>query len=222
MQDTHDSSLYALKKIRCPFGEESVSQALREVEAYTLFAGHPNIIHSIDHSVVTDKSDASAKTVYVLLPYCQHGNLQDMINANLVNRSKIPQKRLMTLMLGTCKALKAMHQFQPKNTANGLNPLTAARRVKAEAATADTEAAQVAGKGKGKGKAKANGTESSPDEDGLEHDPLIDREGTWGPDGPSPDGPSPGEHYGAFAHRDIKPGMPAANSQCSSPHTPLH
>ena len=84
-----------LKKIRCPFGQESVSLALKEVEAYTLFSPHPNIIHSIDYSVETDKSDPSAKTVYILLPYYRRGNLQDMINANLVNHTKFPEKRLM-------------------------------------------------------------------------------------------------------------------------------
>jgi serine/threonine protein kinase len=41
VQDTSTSELFALKKIRCPFGEESVSQALKEVEAYTLFSPNP-------------------------------------------------------------------------------------------------------------------------------------------------------------------------------------
>jgi hypothetical protein len=43
-----DSSgaLYALKKIRCPFGQESVRNALKEVEAYNLF-NHKSIIKCI-------------------------------------------------------------------------------------------------------------------------------------------------------------------------------
>ena len=91
-----------------------MSLALKEVEAYTLFSPHPNIIHSIDYSVETDKSDSSAKTVYILLPYYRRGNLQDMINANLVNHTKFPERRLMVLFLGVCKALKAMHQYKIK------------------------------------------------------------------------------------------------------------
>jgi len=39
-------SLYALKKIRCPFGQESVRNALKEVEAYNLF-NHKSIIKCI-------------------------------------------------------------------------------------------------------------------------------------------------------------------------------
>jgi serine/threonine kinase 16 len=93
-----------------------VSQALKEVEAYKLFAPHPNIIPSIDHSVASDKYDESAKTVYILLPYYRRGNLQDMINANLVNHTRFPEKKLMTLILGVCKALKSMHQFKMGGT----------------------------------------------------------------------------------------------------------
>ncbi|EOD50465.1 serine threonine protein [Neofusicoccum parvum] len=114
VQDNSGQNLYALKKIRCPFGQESVSQALKEVEAYSLFSPHPNIIHCIDHSIASDKSDPGAKTVYILLPYYRRGNLQDMINANLVNHTNFPERRLMILFLGVCRALKAMHQYKVK------------------------------------------------------------------------------------------------------------
>ncbi|CAK47067.1 uncharacterized protein An16g08180, partial [Aspergillus niger] len=106
VQDKSTSELFALKKIRCPFGQESVSQALKEVEAYNLFTTQNNIIHSIDHCVSTE---SGSKTVYILLPYYQRGNLQDAINANLVNHSRFPEKRLMVLMLGVANALRAMH-----------------------------------------------------------------------------------------------------------------
>ncbi|CCU78988.1 serine/threonine protein kinase [Blumeria hordei DH14] len=100
VQDTSNEALYALKKIRCPFGQESVSLALREVKAYALFSPHPNIIQSIDHCVSSDKSDPGAKTVYIVLPYYRRGNLQDLINSNLVNNTSFPEKQLMKLFLG--------------------------------------------------------------------------------------------------------------------------
>lgn len=96
-----------------------MSQALKEVEAYKLFAPHPNIIPSIDHSVESDKHDESAKTVYILLPYYRRGNLQDLINADLVNHTRFPEKKLMMLMLGVCRALKSMHQFNVAGEQNG-------------------------------------------------------------------------------------------------------
>ncbi|KAF2863367.1 kinase-like protein [Piedraia hortae CBS 480.64] len=99
---------YALKKIRCSLGEESLSRAQKEVEAYRLF-DHPNIIPVVDWEVDRDK-----ETVYILLPYYRRGNLQDMINANLVNGAKVPERRLLGLFLGVCQALKELHQYNPK------------------------------------------------------------------------------------------------------------
>ncbi|KAG5962349.1 hypothetical protein E4U57_007119 [Claviceps arundinis] len=118
VEDTTSHQLFALKKIRCPFGAESVQQAMREVEAYRLFAHIPSIISAVDHAVATERGAAAAdddacKTVYVLLPYYRRGNLQDMINANLVNHGSFPERHLMMLFLGVCKALRAMHEYKP-------------------------------------------------------------------------------------------------------------
>jgi len=119
VQDTSSAELFALKKIHCPFGAESVAQAMKEVDAYKLFARSPGIIHSIDYSIATDRNtggggiggDPSSKTVYVLLPYYRRGNLQDMINANLVNHATFPERRLLLLFLGVCRALRDMHHY---------------------------------------------------------------------------------------------------------------
>ncbi|KAG5972229.1 hypothetical protein E4U58_006831 [Claviceps cyperi] len=118
VEDSTSHQLFALKKIRCPFGAESVQQAMREVEAYRLFAHIPSIISAVDHEVATERGAAAAdddacKTVYVLLPYYRRGNLQDMINANLVNHGSFPERHLMMLFLGVCKALRAMHEYKP-------------------------------------------------------------------------------------------------------------
>ncbi|KAI0164770.1 serine/threonine protein kinase [Xylariaceae sp. FL1272] len=112
VQDTATAELFALKKIRCPFGQESVQQAMREVEAYKTFAHSPSIIHSVDYSIASERNDADSKTVYVLLPYYRRGNLQDIINANLVNHTTFPEKELMHLFLGVCKAMTYMHKYR--------------------------------------------------------------------------------------------------------------
>jgi serine/threonine kinase 16 len=199
VQDTSNESLYALKKIRCPFGQESVSQAMKEVEAYSLFSPHPNIIHAIDHSIAPDRSDPSAKTVYILLPYYRRGNLQDMINANLVNHTKFPERRLMVLFLGVCKALKAMHCYKVGAGPGGEESRKKAKGVRREAARADEEAA-AARRGKGR----------QNDDDSEQQEPLMQGEVTQ-----SQEGFAPGEAR-AYAHRDIKPGMPPAPNTCSS------
>ncbi len=117
VEDASMHTLYALKKIRCPFGEESVSRALREVDAHRLF-GHANIIPAVDHCVASERGD-DQKTVYILLPYYRRGNLQDVINANLVNHTRFPERKLLELMLGVCAALKAMHQYKPGGQTTG-------------------------------------------------------------------------------------------------------
>lgn len=118
--------------------------------------------------------------MYILLPYYRRGNLQDMINANLVNHTKFPEKRLMHLFLGVCKALKAMHQYKVKS---GDRNQDNARRVREEAAAADRDAAHQMG------------------EDDAE-EPLMEAGGEITR---SQDGVAPGQ-IRAYAHRDIKPG----------------
>ncbi|KAK4629224.1 Serine/threonine-protein kinase ppk13 [Fulvia fulva] len=194
VQSPGEPTLYALKKIRCPFGEESVSQALKEVEAYSLFSPHPNIIHAVDHSVKTERGgDAGSKTVYILLPYYRRGNLQDAINANLVNRARFPERRLMVLFLGVCRALKAMHQYRVKGASGGEQSRRNARKVRQEAAEADQDAQD---------EVLANqGRRRRDHEDGeTEHEPLMEGEVMAAQDGVAEGG------MRSYAHRDIKPG----------------
>lgn len=187
--------MYALKKIRCPFGQESVSLALKEVEAYTLFAPHPNIIHSVDHSVVSanDKSDPGSKTVYILLPYYRRGNLQDAINANLVNHLKFPERRLIILFLGVARALKAMHQYRVKGAPGGAASQKKAKGIRQEAEEADQDAAT-------ENKQRRRRPEPERDQEDVEQEPLMDGEVTR-----SQEGVGDGE-LRPYAHRDIKPG----------------
>jgi serine/threonine kinase 16 len=197
VQDKATSELFALKKIRCPFGQESVSQALKEVEAYNLFASQPNIIHSIDHSVSTesgskfrsDGGEPGSKTVYILLPYYQRGNLQDAINANLVNHTRFPEKRLMVLMLGVANALRAMHLYRVKS---GTGPTRKAKAVRREGEEADADITMRMAKPKRRATLDAD--------DDSENEPLMDDEVTRSQEGVQDGDLRP------YAHRDIKPG----------------
>ena len=193
VQDTGNEALCALKKIRCPFGQESVALAMKEVEAYALFSPHPNIIRSVDYCVSSDRSDPGAKTVYILLPYYRRGNLQDIINANLVNHTKFPEKRLMVLFLGVCKALKAMHYYRVGGGPGGINGQKKAKKIRGQAAQADHDAEEEADQ-----RRRQNGRELDPDSE--QQEPLMEGEVTM-----SQEGIAPGD-IRAYAHRDIKPG----------------
>ncbi|KAL4883693.1 MFS general substrate transporter [Aspergillus karnatakaensis] len=198
VQDKSTSELFALKKIRCPFGQESVSQALKEVEAYNLFTSERNIIHSVDHCVSTesgskfrsDAGEAGSKTVYILLPYYQRGNLQDAINANLVNHTRFPEKRLMVLVLGVAEALRAMHQYRVKSRSG---PTRKAKAVRREGEQADAETGMRLPKAKRRASQLAG-------EDDSENEPLMDDEVTQSQEGVEDGNLRP------YAHRDIKPG----------------
>ncbi len=167
---------------------------MKEVEAYALFTPHPNIIRSVDYCVSSDRSDPGAKTVYILLPYYRRGNLQDIINANLVNHTKFPERKLMVLFLGVCKALEAMHNYKVGEGPGGVSSQRKAKKVKGEAAQADQEAAEESEQRRGRQK----GREVDPESE--QQEPLMDGEVTQ-----SQVGVAPGD-VRAYAHRDIKPG----------------
>lgn len=186
MQETSSHQLFALKKIRCPFGAESVQQAMREVDAYRLFAHVPTIISAVDHAVATERgADEATKTVYILLPYYRRGNLQDMINANLVNRSCFPERHLMILFLGVCKALRAMHHYRPAPAER-----MGAGRGEDEEEDEDEDEDQDVGRQE---------SESQPDR------PLMESQPNQHLSFPPSTSPS-GSKKRSFAHRDIKPG----------------
>jgi serine/threonine kinase 16 len=183
VQDTATAELFALKKIRCPFGTESVQQAMREVEAYKTFTHTPSIIHSIDYSIASERNDPESKTVYVLLPYYRRGNLQDIINANLVNHTNFPEKELMHLFLGVCKALRYMHKYRAP---------PAGERMEMGDATASGE---DVGGSKGKNKRNRAVAAADADDETEQARPLMIEEQVV----------APGEQR-SYAHRDIKPG----------------
>ncbi|KAL2270138.1 hypothetical protein VTJ83DRAFT_2322 [Remersonia thermophila] len=176
VQDTSTSELFALKKIRCPFGAESVAQAMKEVEAYKLFSHSPGIIHCVDYAIATERGGGDdSKTVYVLLPYYRRGNLQDMINANLVNHARFPEKRLMVLFLGVCKALRDMHVYRGPAAQGG-------ERMEVPPAA---------------GKATRGTARSDEDDETEQQRPLMTEDERLPP-------AAPGAKR-SYAHRDIKP-----------------
>ncbi|KAK8056671.1 hypothetical protein PG993_001898 [Apiospora rasikravindrae] len=187
VQDTATAELFALKKIRCPFGAESVQQAMREVEAYKTFAHSPAVIHSVDYAIASERNDPGSKTVYVLLPYYRRGNLQDIINANLVNHTQFPEKKLMILFLGVCKAMKDMHQYRA--------PAGGERMEAGNPKAGDPEDAAAGRSSKGKNKRNKAIAASDADDETEQARPLMVDEQVAGP----------GEHR-SYAHRDIKPG----------------
>ncbi|GJN93687.1 hypothetical protein Rhopal_006744-T1 [Rhodotorula paludigena] len=127
-QDTASGRLFALKKIRCPLGSDSVKAALKEVEAYKRFR-HPNIIRCLD-SVVTQDRESDGKVIYLFLPYYKNGTVQNVISANAVNGSRYPEQQMFSIFHGTCLAVRAMHLHK-----SGPSARSTSRRPKMSAAS---------------------------------------------------------------------------------------
>lgn len=168
---------------------------MKEVEAYKLFAHSPHIIHSVDYAIATERgggvgSDPPSKIVYVLLPYYQRGNLQDMINANLVNHTRFPERRLMELFLGVCRGLRDMHIY------SGGGPGGEERMTMR---TDGTDPNVARAKGRKRGAAGADDEDESEQQRPLmtgEEDTAI----------------ATGGKERSYAHRDIKPGLYSRSS----------
>lgn len=150
-------------------------------------------------SGIGDTGSSNSKTVYILLPYYRRGNLQDAINANLVNHTRFPERRLMALMLGVCKGLKAMHQYKvpsatPDTKANIAKQQ--AKTIRQEAAAEDAELARR----QARSQKRTMAAERQEEVHEEQQEPLMEGEVTL-----SQEGVEPGQ-IRAYAHRDIKPG----------------
>lgn len=151
-QDETSGRQFALKKIRCPLGSESVSEAMKEVEAYKRFR-HPNCIRCLD-SAVTQEADG--KVIYLFLPFYKKGNLQDAIAAHAVNGTSYPEREMLSLFLGTCQAVRAMHTYTsagPSGTYPPSGPGTASTSHLPRTIDGAVNASGTSKKNKGKGRA---------------------------------------------------------------------
>ncbi|KAF9048772.1 other/NAK protein kinase [Panaeolus papilionaceus] len=216
-QDEHSGRQFALKKIRCPTGSQAVKEAMREVEAYRRFK-HPNIIRILDSAVVQDP-EGEGQIVYLFLPLYKRGNLQDAINANVVNGRHFPEQEMVRLFKGTCLAVRAMHEYRPGT------PRSAAAAKNAAAANNSNGTA---------GRSQPPQHEEDEDEDDRFPQAEGDAEGGYSYDGPSAAQPlvsrqnrmeednvvfdgdeelmeaqeqgKPTSEIVPYAHRDLKPG----------------
>ncbi|CUM66068.1 uncharacterized protein PRCAT00003722001 [Priceomyces carsonii] len=110
---SNNNSLYALKKIRCPYGasDESYKNAMKEIRNYHRFSNSktPYINQSIEEDIV-DQKDGS-KTVYILMPYFAK-SLQDIINFNVLNNQSMEEDEILRIFIGICRGLNVMHKFK--------------------------------------------------------------------------------------------------------------
>lgn len=103
---------FAMKKIRCLHGPESVSFAMKEIEASKMF-NNPSIIRVIDHAIVQELD--GTQTVYLLLPYYSKGNLQELINQLTVRKTELSEEQIISYAKDICIALSHIHGNRSSN-----------------------------------------------------------------------------------------------------------
>lgn len=182
VQSQQSGELYALKKIRCPFGAESVKIALNEIEAYKRFDSK-YIIRAIDSSIAQEKD--GSKTIYILLPYYKKGNLQDKINANLINGTSYDEPELLNLFHEICLGVKVIHN---RHCGAGSAPDTARYSLESSGYARNNQALN-----------------SEDDEDDIIIGGGDDDESETQLLGNEEDNDTPMDTIVPYAHRDIKP-----------------
>lgn len=119
------NALYALKRIRCPFGanDDAFKNVMKEIKNYHRFSNSktPYIIQSIDEAV-TSENDGSS-TVHILLPYFEK-SLQDIINANVLNGVTMEEDELLRILIGICRGIQVMHKYKKVGKVNSINQST--------------------------------------------------------------------------------------------------
>ncbi|TFK23606.1 other/NAK protein kinase [Coprinopsis marcescibilis] len=205
-QDEHSGRQFALKKIRCPTGSEGVKEVMREVEAYRRFK-HPNIIRILDSAVVQDP-EGEGKIVYLFLPLYKRGNLQDAINANLVNNRHFSEQEMLRLFRGTCLAVRAMHEYRPTSARSAIRGAPQ-QRSKPSNSNADDDDDNDARFPQPEGDSEGGYSYDTPaaplmgKHRALDNEVLFDDQGESSQQ-PANDGPP--LDIVPYAHRDLKPG----------------
>ncbi|KAE8225282.1 hypothetical protein CF319_g1957 [Tilletia indica] len=229
-QDAESSMTFALKKIRCNYGSEGFTEAMKEVEATKRFRS-PNIIRIYDSAVV---QEGEGKVIYIFLPYFQRGNVQDAINAHTVRGSSFSEREILDLFLGTCKGVKCMHQYRlpsthtqgsAKHSSSGTTPPGTGRSSEAAGGSADGQDAFVIGDHDGANAEGArlmgdDGDDEEGDADGSSsYPPRPSRSTAPGPHivRPSLDPNAVEEGRSGdiipYSHRDIKPANVMINDE---------
>lgn len=149
----------------------------------------------------------------------QRGNIQDAINANVVNGTHFPEQEMVRLFKGTCEAVRAMHTYRaPVGAATKPRPNPSVSRQQSETAGrhSDDDERFPQPEGDGDGGYSYDGasvplvTRQRVEEEGeviFEGDEDVDTTANGNSD------PRKTELV-PYAHRDLKPGYAANSGSC--------
>ncbi|WFD34403.1 non-specific serine/threonine protein kinase [Malassezia cuniculi] len=150
VRDTASGQLFALKKIRCVHGAESLRGALTEIDTTRRFKGK-HVVRIVDVCVTQDlagggprlgnipahdEESGSAKLVYILMPYYARGSVQDVINSHALHGTRYDEREMLQTFLDVCAAVRRMHEYHVGKPDAGAETAAAAYDTEIAVATA--------------------------------------------------------------------------------------
>ncbi|CAI5760407.1 unnamed protein product [Candida verbasci] len=118
-QQYSSSSLFALKKIKCLYGnqDEIYKKSLIEISNYKKFEKlkNPHLINMITYEILNDYD--GSKSIYIVLPYFEN-SLQDKINNHLLNNETFYDEsdgiEILKIFIGICRGVSVLHNYKSK------------------------------------------------------------------------------------------------------------
>lgn len=107
MQNVSNEKLYALKKIKCSFGNKGIKKAMKEADYHRKFKSN-YLLKSYTHQLV--KEADGSEFVYILFPYFAKGSVAQVIRNCDIEGSYISEKRILVWCSCLCKALQYLHE----------------------------------------------------------------------------------------------------------------
>jgi serine/threonine kinase 16 len=126
-REARSGRMYALKQLLCQSGEQRAA-ARAEIDVHRATAGRPGVAPLLDYAFVKEPDGSGAERVYLLFPFYGHGSLADRLavrpaplgaggagerRADRRGRGYFTEAESLTLLLGVCEGLGALHSLEP-------------------------------------------------------------------------------------------------------------
>lgn len=124
LEDARKHTLYAMKRITC-HDKRDEKVAMQEVEIMKSFR-HRNLVPLEEYSIITVgrhvQSHEPITEVLIVMPFYRRGSIQEKLDAFSRKSDRMKEQDIWSVLLGVCKAVKAMHAHNPPYAHRDIKP----------------------------------------------------------------------------------------------------
>lgn len=121
IEDRHSRRLYALKRLTC-HSQDDEKRAVHEVELMNAVC-HRSLVPCEVHAVVPITGHNTAVSeLLIVMPYYKKGSLHEELVMLRKVSQRMPQSRILTLMIGLCEGVKVLHTATPPLAHRDIKP----------------------------------------------------------------------------------------------------